>query len=231
MTDKAAPARFKLEIKEAEWKPVEEKYTADKWGLYNNASQRVGSKNNVTSYELAKLLSGSEISDIRYETKVSAHAYGKTILSLNDEIKKMDAPKTLNADGTADIIAGSRKYHFDTNAKTCTVTVYKSDAMQSVAESYSIELSQTDELSLINMRRILPTITTVSTRWIMFLRTRRCALPRRARWTKSLRQACSSACREYRITARLMTRLSFWIQTALWSSRIYSAVHISLSRA
>ena len=154
MTDKAAPARFKLEIKEAEWKPVEEKYTADKWGLCNNASQRVGSKNNVTSYELAKLLSDSEISDIRYETKVSAHAYGKTILSLNDEIKKMDAPKTLNADGTADIIAGSRKYHFDTNAKTCTVTVYKSDAMQSVAESYSIELSQTDELTLISMRKI-----------------------------------------------------------------------------
>lgn len=154
MTDEAASARFKLEIKEPEWRPVDEKYTADKWGLFNNAMQRVGSKNDVTSYELAKLLTDREIKDIKYETKVSAHAYGRTILTLNDEIKKMDAPRTLNADGTADITAGSRKYHFDTNAKTCTVTVYDSDAMQSVVESYPIDISQTDELSLINMRRI-----------------------------------------------------------------------------
>ncbi|MBP1536459.1 MAG: BspA family leucine-rich repeat surface protein [Ruminococcus sp.] len=154
MTDEAASARFKLEIKEPEWRPVDEKYSADKWGLFNNATQRVGSKNNVTSYELAKLLTDREIKDIKYETKVSAHAYGRTILTLNDEIKKMDAPRALNADGTADITAGSRKYHFDTNAKTCTVTVYDSDAMQSVVESYPIHISQTDELSLINMRRI-----------------------------------------------------------------------------
>lgn len=154
MTDEAASARFKLEIKEPEWRPVDEKYSADKWGLFNNATQRVGSKNNVTSYELAKLLTYREIKDIKYETKVSAHAYGRTILTLNDEIKKMDAPRTLNADGTADITAGSRKYHFDTNAKTCTVTVYDSDAMQSVVESYPIDISKTDELSLINMRRI-----------------------------------------------------------------------------
>ncbi|MCR5479514.1 MAG: hypothetical protein K6F27_06605 [Ruminococcus sp.] len=154
MTDKAASARFKLEIKEPEWRPVDEKYTADKWGLFNNAMQRVGSKNDVTSYELAKLLTDREIEDIKYETKVSAHAYGRTILTLNDEIKKMDAPRALNADGTADITAGSRKYHFDTNTKTCTVTVYDSDAMQSVVESYPIDISQTDELSLINMRRI-----------------------------------------------------------------------------
>ncbi|MBQ8961056.1 MAG: BspA family leucine-rich repeat surface protein [Ruminococcus sp.] len=153
-TSKDSTASFKVEVKDPVWYPVEESYSADKYGLYNNGANKVTGKSSVSSYELAKLKDDKEVSGLKYLTQVMAHAYGKTIASLNDEITAMIVPSAIGEDGIAVITAGSRKYTFDTENGTCTLTLYTDDQLTEEISSSEIDVSGYDELSLLNMQRI-----------------------------------------------------------------------------
>ena len=142
---KNSNAAFKYELKDPEWFPLELAFTADKWGLYNNGKSRVSSKNNISSYELSKLAQdGGIVSGLQYETRSTAHAYGKTVTDLNNEIKALVT--TENGDGTVTITAGSRIYVFDPDDNT---------SFTLNDESRSINVSYPAPLSVLNMQRIV----------------------------------------------------------------------------
>ena len=140
---------FKFDVKNPVWKPIETNYGANKWGLYNNGASRVGNKTNVSSYELSKLLSDEAVSGLQYETYSMAHAYGKTITDLNNEIKALILPEEINADGTAQILAGDRTYSFDSTSLDYTVTTDENTETRSAVKSYPLPLT------LLNMQEIV----------------------------------------------------------------------------
>ena len=118
----SSSAIYKYEKKKPEFHPVVEKYTAAKYGLYANGLRRVGSKSNVTSYELSKLTTerSEPVSGIMYETVTSAYAYGRTVDDLTTSLKSMSVTKT--ADGFV-VSAANREYRFVSDSDEYTVSV------------------------------------------------------------------------------------------------------------
>ena len=94
---------------------------------------------------MKKLTSDDEtVSGLQYETKSTAHAYGKTITDLNNEITAL--VNTDNGDGTVTIVAGDSTYIFTTSdASSYTLN----------GESQNISGSYTAPLSALNMQRIV----------------------------------------------------------------------------
>lgn len=113
-TAKNAVATLKYELRRPVWEPIGERYSENKYGLYNNGANRVTSKNNVSSFDLEPLAEGTPISGLRYESVTTAHAYGKTIDSLNSEISQM---LVQHSEGSSEwtITLGERVYTFDKN--------------------------------------------------------------------------------------------------------------------
>ena len=144
-TKKSGNAAFQYELKDPEWLPLDVGFTADKWGLYNNGKNHVSNKTNISSYDMKKLTSDDEtVSGLQYETRSKAHAYGKTITDLNNEITALVT--TDNGDGTVTIAAGDRTYIFTTSdASSYTLN----------GESQNISGSYTAPLSALNMQRIV----------------------------------------------------------------------------
>lgn len=144
-TEQPGNAAFKYEVKDPEWLPLDVGFTSNKWGLYNNGKNRVSNKTNISSYDMKKLTSDDEtVSGLQYETKSTAHAYGKTITDLNNEITAL--VNTDNGDGTVTIVAGDSTYIFTTSdASSYTLN----------GESQNISGSYTAPLSALNMQRIV----------------------------------------------------------------------------
>ena len=144
-TKQPGNAAFKYEIKDPEWLPLDVGFTSEKWGLYNNGKNHVSNKTNISSYDMKKLTSDDEtVSGLQYETKSTAHAYGKTITDLNNEITALVT--TDNHDGTITIVAGNRTYVFNTSD----ATAYTLNGIsQTISGSYAAPLSS------LNMQRIV----------------------------------------------------------------------------
>lgn len=148
-TAKPSSASFKFDVKDPRWEGPAEKYTADKYGLYNNGATRVSNKNNISSYDMSKLDSGSAISGLVYETETSAYAYGNTVADLNHKISSMQVPKTIGQDGSVTIVCGAREYLFNEN-NTDTFTVTVGGASHTVA----IEGISGDKLTMLAMKQL-----------------------------------------------------------------------------
>ena len=148
-TSKPSSASFKFDVKDPRWEGPAEKYTADKYGLYNNGATRVSNKNNISSYDMSKLDSGSAISGLVYETETSAYAYGNTVADLNHKISSMQVPKTIGQDGSVTIVCGAREYLFNEN-NTDTFTVTVGGASHTVA----IEGISGDKLTMLAMKQL-----------------------------------------------------------------------------
>ncbi|MBR1763765.1 MAG: BspA family leucine-rich repeat surface protein [Ruminococcus sp.] len=114
-TTKGSNASFRIEYKLPTLPPIEEKYTAVKYGLYNKGQNRVGGKNNITSFEMMKLSNDEPLPGLLYETGATAHAYGRTIDSLNALLGEMKVPATPDTAGNVIIDGGARKFIFDIN--------------------------------------------------------------------------------------------------------------------
>ena len=148
-TAKPSSASFKFDVKDPRWEGPAEKYTADKYGLYNNGATRVSNKNNISSYDMSKLDSGSAISGLVYETETSAYAYGNTVADLNHKISSMQVPKTIGQDGSVTIVCGAREYLFnENNTDTFTVTV------DGTSHTVNIEGFSGEKLTLLDMKQL-----------------------------------------------------------------------------
>lgn len=154
-------AGFKLVYKLPNIPPIAEKYSAEKWGLYNNSSKTVANKNNVSSYELMKLLEDEAIDGLQYRTKTTAHAYGRTIENLEAMLTAIKAPNTPDDDGNVTLNGGSRKYDFNVNETSkYTLTVYEDSTGSTPEAGYPVEMSvpapysEKDELSIDDMLQI-----------------------------------------------------------------------------
>lgn len=144
-SEQPGTAAFKYEIKDPEWFPLDVGFTSNKWGLYNNGRNHVSNKTNISSYSMNDLTTdGKTVSGLQYETKSTAHAYGKTITDLNNEITALNT--TDNHDGTVTIAAGDRIYVFNTSD----AAAYTLNGI-----SRSISGSYTAPLSTLNMQRIV----------------------------------------------------------------------------
>ena len=144
-TQKSGNASFKYELKDPKWLPLDVGFTSNKWGLYNNGKNRVSNKSNISSYAMKALASDDgTVSGLQYETKSTAHAYGKTIADLNNEITALVT--TDNQDGTVTIAAGDRTYIFNASDAT-TYTI--NGISQTISGSYNAPLSP------LNMQRIV----------------------------------------------------------------------------
>ena len=107
-------AAFRFEIKDPVFIPIEIAYSGEKYGLYNG-NNRVRNKNNISSYELAKLSEGKSVSGLKYQTNTSAYAYGKTIENLASVLTGMVITYDPNQNGNVTITAGTRKYEFNSD--------------------------------------------------------------------------------------------------------------------
>lgn len=149
-TSADSTAMFKFEVKDPVFNPVETKYSAEKYGLYNG-NNRVWNKNHISSYELAKLLKEMPVSGLRYRTNTSAHAYGKTIENLNTELTEMVVNEP-DENGYTVILAGTRKYIFNAN-NTQTYTLEIDDSAPQTME-IKHDPPYTAPLDSLDMQRI-----------------------------------------------------------------------------
>lgn len=135
-------AVFQYEVKDPTWHPVEVSFSAEKFGLYNNGKNRVSSKSNISSYSLSKLAAeGETVSGLQYETKSTAHAYGKTITDLEHEITELVFSGDHNT-----VTAGNRIYVFDPNdVETYSVN----NVTKQISGTYTAPLTDLDKQIII----------------------------------------------------------------------------------
>ena len=143
-----ASGSFKYELLRPTIPPIQEKYTANKYGLYANGTKRVSSTANVASYDLAVLAVDEDIPELRYETRTTGHAYGKTIEHLNQVFSAVIVPEELDEDGNATISVAGRNYIFNKDSREYTREIYSDDLHSELEQTDVLEIPDDYELPM-----------------------------------------------------------------------------------